>query len=83
LQICCRHFIINLRGSEVDGIIRIVHYDRGIQMNGNGVITYRNRGYYFLHIFNFILVAIFQFCNRNKKKRAIRFMPLNDFCISK
>lgn len=35
------------------------------------VRTYRHRGAYFLHIFYFIWVAIFQFCNRNKKE------PLN------
>lgn len=38
---------------------------------GMEVGTYRHRGAYFLHIFYFIWVAIFQFCNRNKKE------PLN------
>lgn len=32
------------------------------------VRTYRHRGAYFLHIFYFIWVAIFQFCNRDKKE---------------
>lgn len=36
MQICCRHVIINLKGGEAEGIIRIVYYDKGMQMNGNG-----------------------------------------------
>lgn len=38
------------------------------------VRTYRHRGAYFLHIFYFIWVAIFQFCNRDKKE------PLHTCC---
>lgn len=82
LQICCRHMIINLRGREADGIIKIVNYDRGMQINGNGSENLQAQRSLFSPYILFHMschIPILQ----QRQKRAITYMLWNDFCRSK